>query len=81
MGANIQGSGRSKERTESKWDKTQSSAVSTGATLMLMQEIWGGKRKQRDRGLADFWGESSQHQKSFMTQRRKKLFEGSRSKG
>jgi hypothetical protein len=28
-----------------------------------MQEMWGGKIKQRDRGLADFWSESSQHQK------------------
>ena len=63
MGANIQGLGRSKERTQSKWDETQATAASTGATVLLMQEMWGGKVKQRDRGLADFWGESSQHQK------------------
>ena len=63
MGANIQGSGRSKERTESKWDEIQATAAATGATVLLMQEMWGGKIKQRDRALADFWGESSQHQK------------------
>ena len=39
MGAHIQGSGRSKERTESKRDEIQATAASTGATVLLMQEM------------------------------------------
>ena len=63
VSVNCQGINREKETPTRKWDEVTTVVVETQADVLACQEMWGSQKKERQRTIAGYWMQQSQHTK------------------